>query len=410
VRTDTPSPSPLRILHVAPVWEEAWGYGGIPRLLGPLARAQAAAGHRVTVVATDARDSTSRIPAPHDFVERIGGGRLRVRLFRNLSNRLADREQLYLPLGMRAFLREIASSTDVAHLHAHRHLGEALAARALRHARVPWLSAPNGTAPRIERRLAAKAIWDATIGREILAGAAALLAVSEAERRELEALGLPPERIRVVPNPIDLEPFRFPPAAGEFRRRFELGAGPMLLSLGQLAPRKRVDLLLAAWARRKGQPGILVVAGNDRGAEPELRRLAGAPPLAGRVRFVGRLEGSERLAALADADLVVYPGEREVFGLVAVEAILCGTPVVVAGDSGCGELVGGLGGGIVLGSADPAELAAAIDEVLGAPEVWSGRIREAATKAAARLSPERIAGEIDRVYREMLGDSGRRAQ
>ena len=80
------------------------------------------------------------------------------------------------------------------------------------------------------------------------------------------------------------------------------------------------------------------------GAGAAARRLAAALGIADRIEFVGLLTGRARLDLLADADVVVYPSADEVFGLVPLEALLCGTPVVVADDSGCGEVVGRLDG------------------------------------------------------------------
>ena len=90
------------------------------------------------------------------------------------------------------------------------------------------------------------------------------------------------------------------------------------------------------------------------------------PPLGvgERTTFVGLLTGRARLEALTDADVVVYPSADEVFGLVPLEALLCGTPVVVADDSGCGEVVGQLDGAQVVAVGDPQALAAAIEAVL----------------------------------------------
>ena len=136
----------LRVLHVVPYYEDGWAYGGIPRATSALARALAAAGHTVTVVTTDAGDADRR--APRGVDDRAG---VTVHTFPNLSNALAYR-QMFVPLGLGAWLRRHASEFDVAHLHGCRHLPGALAARALARAEVPWVLAPHGTAPLIERR------------------------------------------------------------------------------------------------------------------------------------------------------------------------------------------------------------------------------------------------------------------
>ena len=169
----------LRILHVTPYFSDAWAYGGIPRVAGTLARGLARRGHSVTVCTTDARDEASRLPAGET---RTPDG-VTVHVFPNFSNRLAYHLQLFLPLGFSKFLERHAASFDVAHVHACRNMPGVIAAHHLRRARVPYVLAPNGTAPRIERRLMAKRIFDVIEGQRVLRGAARVMAVSEAERR-----------------------------------------------------------------------------------------------------------------------------------------------------------------------------------------------------------------------------------
>src|SRR5439155_17348838 len=205
-----------------------------------------------------------------------------------------------------------------------------MAAYHLRRAGVPYVLAPNGTAPRIERRQFAKRIFDALEGGRVLGGASRVLAVSEAERRQLLDLGVDGRRIRVIPNPVDLEEFAPPIAAGHFRQRFSIPAGPLIVFLGRLTPRKRLDLVIEAFARLRRSDASLVIAGNDMGAGGAARALAGALGVERRTWFTGLLQGRERLEALADADVMVYPSADEIFGLAPLESILSGTPVVVA--------------------------------------------------------------------------------
>src|SRR5437764_6547548 len=208
----------LRILHVTPYFTDAWAYGGIPRVVSALARGLARRGHNVTVCTTDARDDAGRLPAGET---RTAAG-VAVHVFPNFSNRLAYRLQLFLPLGLGPFLARHAAAFDVAHVHACRNMPGAIAARHLRRAGIPYALEPNGTAPIIERRFVAKRAFDAVWGGRVLAGAACLVAVSNAERRQLQELGVDPAKIRLIPNPIDLDEFRRPVERGNFRRRFNL--------------------------------------------------------------------------------------------------------------------------------------------------------------------------------------------
>src|SRR5438477_6193469 len=172
---------PLRILHVTPYFSDAWAYGGIPRVAGTLARGLARRGHRVTVCTTDARDESSRLAAREI---RTPDGVV-VHVFPNISNRLAYHLQLFLPLGFSKFLERHAATFDVAHVHACRNMPGAIASHHLRRAGVPYVLAPNGTAPIIERRRIAKKLFDVTLGHRLVSGAARIIAVSDAERRQL---------------------------------------------------------------------------------------------------------------------------------------------------------------------------------------------------------------------------------
>ena len=324
------------------------------------------------------------------------------RVFPNVSNRLAYDWQLFLPVGLGAFLKQSAGAFDVAHLHACRNFPGAIAARHMRRAGVPYVLAPNGTAPVIERRRLAKRIFDAAIGTRIVREAARLIAVSDVERSQFGTMGVQPGMIRVVPNPIDLDEFTPPPERGRFRRRLENESAPIVLFLGRLSPRKRVDVLVRALARLRRTDAILVVAGNDMGSADDARALATALDIADRVTFTGLLQGRERLEALADADVVVYPSEHEIFGLVPLEALLCGTPVVVADDSGCAEVVRAVGGGQIVAVGDPDALARAIDNVLEHPARCRAHAADAAHRVRASYAPDSVCAKLDDVYRELV--------
>jgi len=398
---------PLRILHVTPYYEDAWAYGGIPRVAAATVRALARRGHHVTVCTTDVRDASSRLPRPAAVGHRRGpweavSDEIRTWVFPNLSNTLAYHFQFFTPLGFAAWLRRNAGAFDVAHLHACHHLPGVQAARRLRAAGVPYVLGPNGTAPRLERRRAAKAVFDATVGRHVLPDAARVLATSAAEGEQLRELGVDDDRIRLVPNPVDLNEFDPPVPRGRFRARHGLGERPIALFLGKLTPRKRLDVLVSAFALLAHPGARLVIAGNDMGGGRTARRLVARLGLDQSTLFTGLLQGRERLEALADADVVVYPGRDEIFGLVAVEAVLCGTPVIVADDSGCGEIVARVGGGLVVPQGDAAAIARAMREVLEEPHTRRGDLADAGDRIRAWLDAGVVATILEDVYREVI--------
>jgi glycosyltransferase involved in cell wall biosynthesis len=383
----------VRILHVSPYFSDAWGYGGIPRVVAALTRGLAGRGHQVTVCTTDARDETCRLPAGTSWT----GEGVEVRIFRNVSNALAYKRQIFLPEGLDSYLRDHAADFDVAHLHACRNLLGVLAARHLRRAGVPYVVMPNGTAPVIERQKMAKRIFDTFLGRQLLRDAAGVIAVSAAEQKQLRALDVDASRIRRLPNPVELDDFAEPIPRGRFRAQHKLAARPLVMFLGRITPRKNVDVLIRAFARLDGH-ATLVVAGNVPQSSNALGQLAQTLGVEDRTLFTGLLQGRERLEALTDADVLVYPSQDEVFGLVPLEALLCGTPVVVSDDSGCGEVIQSVGGGLTTPVADTEALARAIAEVLQKPVIWRQLASQAGQHIERTFGSQGVCRQLEEIY------------
>jgi glycosyltransferase involved in cell wall biosynthesis len=361
----------------------------------------------VTVCATDAGSSTTRLARPPASTVRgpwqeNSIERLHLRVFPNLSNALAYRAQLFLPIGMRRYLTEHAGDFDLAHLHACRNVPGVLAARALVRAHVPYVLAPNGTAVNIERLWAAKWAFDVVMGRRVLDEAARLIAVTTSEHRELVKIGVAADRIDVVPNPVALEEFAAPGLPGGFRRRHGLSSRPLVVFLGKLTPRKKVDVLARAFAHLRWPGARLVIAGNDMGAGRVLRGLVSSLGIAGSTIFTGLVTGAQRLELLADADVVVYASEHEIFGLVPLEALMCGAPVIVGNDSGCGEIVGTLGGGVVLPAGEVDSLTTALRVVLKDSDRWRAAARRAAGRVRDLYRPDVVCQQLERTYSSVL--------
>ena len=180
--------------------------------------------------------------------------------------------------------------------------------------------------------------------------------------QEFERIGVPTDH---VPLGVDLERFRPAPrchtdsAAGR-----QADGVPLLVLCSRLSPEKRPDLAVEALRvlHHVGAPARLVVAGSGPLSASLRWRARGLP-----VELVGHLADRSSVASLlGSADVVLAPGPVETFGLAALEALACGTPVVAASTSAVAELVGGGAGRSA--RPEPAALAAAITSVLAAPE------------------------------------------
>lgn len=385
----------MHVLQVTPYFPPTWAYGGIPRIVDGLARALVRRGVRVSVLTTDASDGRARADVPPD---RDHGG-ARVLTVRNASNRLAWRHQLFLPLGVGAALDRLADGppVDLLHLHGHRHLLNNAALRWAAERRLPYVLTANGTLARLERKVAAKALWDLAISGRVPAGAARCVAVSAADVAQHLAAGVPAERIERIPNGLDLAEFEALPPRERFLERRGIGPRPIVAYLGQISPRKGVDHLIRAFEGGALEPALLVVAGAARDE---------APPRGEGVLYTGVIGGEERLELLAAADVLVYPSTAEVFGLVPFEGLLCGAPVVVGDDCGCGELIAEAGAGLLVRHADVDGLRARIRTLLRDRVAAEAMVERGRRYIRERLGFDRVAALHEALYARVLAEEG----
>jgi glycosyltransferase involved in cell wall biosynthesis len=226
--------------------------------------------------------------------------------------------------------------------------------------------------------------------RRALASCRAVVAVSPDVRGAVEALGVPPGRIHVIPNPV--------PRGGVTRS--PAGPVPRLLSVGRLHWAKGHDLALDAAALLGGDPFTWDIVGE--GPEGDaLRQRAAGPGLAGRVRFPG-FQPDPR-PWLGAADLFVLSSRVEGLPLALLEAMAAGLPIVATRcGRGVEEALSDGAAGVLVPPGDPGALAAAIRALLSDP----GRRRDlgdAALRRSLDYDPEPIAARYERVFQAVMG-------
>jgi teichuronic acid biosynthesis glycosyltransferase TuaC len=196
-----------------------------------------------------------------------------------------------------------------------------------------------------------------------IAGADALIAVSAGLRAELLALGAPPQKVTVLRNGVDLGLFR--PPADRAALRAALGvAGPVLLSVGLLIPRKGHHLTIEALAALPGHTLLVLGEGPER---PALEALAARCGVADRVRLLGARPHAQLPEFYGAADAMVLASSREGWANVLLESMACGTPVVSSPAWGSREAVAAPEAGLVLDTATPATIAAGVRQLLATP-------------------------------------------
>lgn len=230
----------------------------------------------------------------------------------------------------------------------------------------------------------------ATAAQVVEAGRAAdgLLAVSEAMKASMTALGLPEERIRVHYAGVDLDRFR-PRDRAEAKRALGV-EGPLVVCTGALLENKGQRLAIAAVEQVLEATLVLVGDGPDRAA---LEALAAG---SGRVRLVGRRPHEELPLYLAAADVTVLPSASEGLANVWVESLACGTPVVTSDVGGAREVIDRPEAGALV-PREPGAIAAALRALIAAPPE-----QDAVRRCAMRFSWERNAEELERHLRALV--------
>lgn len=209
-----------------------------------------------------------------------------------------------------------------------------------------------------------------------------------AEAHQLQRLyGAPADRIELVAPGVEHALFS-PGDRGAARAALGLDDRPTLLFVGRIQPLKGLGVAVAALAELDARDARLVVVGGPSGpdGDAELARvhaLIDRHDLAGRVVFVDPQPHHLLSTYYRAADLCIVPSRSESFGLVALEASACGTPVVAAAVGGLRTLVDHGRTGFLVESRDPTRYAAFVDEILSNPLVAAEMAMDAATAARA---------------------------
>jgi glycosyltransferase involved in cell wall biosynthesis len=302
---------------------------------------------------------------------------------------------------------------DLVHLHYPFYFGAELVLAASRAFGVPYvityhndveLAGHLASAPRLHHRL---------VGRRVLAGARRLLFTTRDYGSTSFAASLADRPTSgELPNGVDVE--RFTPAAGggdEVRQRHGLEPGlPLVLFVGSLDRAhyfKGLPVLFEA-LRRLGReaPPLLVVGEGD--LRPDYERRVAALGLAERVRFAGRVADPDLPRYYGAADLVVLPSvtRGEAFGVVLLEAMASGRPVIASDLPGVRSVLRATEGGVLAPPGDPRALARAVAALAADPGRRAALGEAGRTAVAAHYAWPAIGRRLEATYRAVLTPGG----
>ena len=241
---------------------------------------------------------------------------------------------------------------------------------------------------------------------EIIAGSDCVIAFSEHERDAMVKLYEgDPDRIRLVPCGVDLERFR-PLGRAEARDELGLDGHKVLLYVGRIEALKGLELLIQTTAHLDAGNVKVLVVGDDAdgsGDLARLRRVAESLNVSESIDFVGRVAQDRLPWYYSAADVCVVPSYYESFGLVALESMACGTPVVASRVGGLPTVVRHGRTGYLKSWRCPETFANSL-EMLLVNRSLQNCMGLTARKTAESMSWDAVAGQLLTIYRELSGD------
>jgi len=230
-----------------------------------------------------------------------------------------------------------------------------------------------------------------------------IIAVSQFTKRDITSVfDIPESKIAIIHHGVHPEDFVFPEEARvKLRSTLGINSQPMILFAGKLAPRKGVDILLRALPQVLREMEVkLVLAGS--GNQRDYQQLAEALGISDKLRFLGRVPDDTLRLLFSSCDLFVLPSRLEGLGIVILEAMAAGKPVVATNVGGIPELIESGQNGILVETNNERELASAIVKVLSDNSLARTIGENNMKKMRERFSWKVAAQKTERVYNELI--------
>ena len=226
-------------------------------------------------------------------------------------------------------------------------------------------------------------------------------------KNELQRLfGLPYEKINVIPNGVNMNLFNNIEKDYNFRRRFAMDNEKIILFMGRLVYEKGIQNLIAAMPKilEGYHDSKLVICGKG-GMLEELKEQVNKMGISNKVYFAGYMNGKDVQKMYKVADISVFPSTYEPFGIVALEAMLSGNPVVVSDIGGLNEIVEHRVNGMKSYCGNPNSLADSILELLYDHKLCADMTKAAKNKVRSEYNWSKIAQDTHFAYQKAICQS-----
>jgi len=312
--------------------------------------------------------------------------------------------QLIISRDMEKWLGVNIRDYDIIHLHGVRTYQNYLVIKYAKKYNIPMVLHPHGSFKHVGSKKLLKSLYDIFFLKNIIDNVSVFIALSESEKNACEKMGVPLEKINIVPNGIDLIEFTELPSKGEFRKIYGIPDNKkILLYIGRIDRTKGIDLLIKAYYHvlQEDSSYLLVIAGSDIGYKNDLLRLISNLGINRKILFLDYLSDRDKFRALVDSTIFITP-KFYGFPITFVEACACGLPLITTDGGDYLEWINGYAGFCT--KYDEKMLAESIFGIANDIEkrkFFSDNCREAVNNT---FNWEKITNDLVRIYNKILLD------
>jgi glycosyltransferase involved in cell wall biosynthesis len=366
----------MKIIHVIDQISQT-KHGGSAVVPYQLGKAQAKLGHDVTIFASD-----------YDAKDQAAPEGVKLVKFKTVCSY----QSLRVTPGM---MTKDYSKFDIVHLHNYRTIVNFMALEGIYYGNPIIILQAHGNAAPLPWNHWIKPIAEGLWRYGIFNRCSYYLADADFEIEHYLKEGAPANKIGKLQVGINLDEYKDLPVKVKSEYK-------TILFLGRLDKIKGIDILIDAFARLNRQDVRLVIAGPDYGCEQRLRLRTEWLGVNGQVSFTGAIYGNHKIEMLANADVFVMPSRYEMWGLTFVEALACGTPVILSENCGGAEKIKAHHPLGCVAKLDADSLALAINTMLDNGFADIPAYREYRQKWATKYSWDSIAERSIDIYKELV--------
>jgi len=385
----------MKILHVYHIYPAL--FGGASRVVYEVTKELAKRGHKVSILTTDAYFDDKN-------EQEYKNGNITIFRFSTLFSWFAKKNIVLPSVDFILWVKRILRRFDCIHMHGHRNPYNVFISHYARKYNIPYIVQAHGDIPRIGAWRRLKWLYDVLFGYRLLHDASKVVALNHFEAYQYRCMGVPEEKIAIIPNGIDLSEYANLPPKGAFKRKFGIPEEKkIILYLGRIHKTKCIDFLIKAYAHlindRHCKDALLVIAGPDDGFLNEAKALANVLGVHDSIVFTGFISNKDKLKALVDADVFVTPSFYG-FPMTFLEACAIGTPIVTTTLGDTLEWIDRNVGYVTRPT--PRDLAEAMHRIISDDELRRSFSKNCIEIVKSEFSIEKVVESLEKVYEEVV--------